>query len=144
MVDEGISWALSLPLRLLLSFIYRFVPCKMQKLPRKQKALLPPPSPPEVFANPISCLLCAPARGCWHYLFLSLHSVMVSTGGGDSPLLIRAGPCLLLVGHLSRGGGGVGLALLELRALLLRQALKKLLVLQPGAGVADGDMGWTR
>lgn len=45
-----------------------------------------------------------------------LHSVTVSTGGGDSPLLIRAGPWLLLVGHFFRGGGGVGLALLKLGA----------------------------
>lgn len=41
---------------------------------------------------------------------------MVSTGGGDSPLLIRAGPWLLLMWHFSRGGAGVGLALLKLGA----------------------------
>lgn len=40
------------------------------------------------------------ARGCWHYLFILLHSIMVSTGGGDSPLLIPAGPWLLLVGQV--------------------------------------------
>lgn len=36
----------SLSLRLLLYAIYRFVQCKMQKLPRKQKAMLPPAIPP--------------------------------------------------------------------------------------------------
>lgn len=41
---------------------------------------------------------------------------MVSTGEGDSPLLIRAGPWLLLVGHFCRGGAAVGLALLKLGA----------------------------
>lgn len=108
-------WAL-LP-RLLLYFIYRFVQCKMQKLPRKQKATLPPRHPPrKCLQIPSPLSLCVSARSCWHDLFILLHSVTVSTGGGDSPLLIRAGPRLLLVGHFFRGGGGVGLALLKLGA----------------------------
>lgn len=130
----------SLPLRLLLYFIYRFVQCKMQKLPRKQQATLPlPPSPLRMclqIPSPLSP--CVSARGCRHYLFVLQNSVMVSTGGGDSPLLIPAGPWLLLVGPFSRGHGGVGLALLNLLLLglfLIRQTLKKLLVVQPVADI---------
>lgn len=66
MVDGRISWALSQPLRLLLSFTYRFVPCKMQKLPRKQKALLPPPSPPQKclqIPSPLCCVFLPEAAG---------------------------------------------------------------------------------
>lgn len=114
-------WAL-LP-RLLLYFIYRFVQCKMQKLPRKQKAMLPPRHPPrKCLQIPSPLSLCVSARSCWHDLFILLHSVTVSTGGGDSPLLIRAGPRLLLVGHFFRGGDGVGLALLKLGAAALGAA----------------------
>lgn len=60
----------SLSLNLLLYVIYRFVQCKMQKLPRKQKAMLPPATPPEVFANPISSFtMCF----CQRLLALFIH-----------------------------------------------------------------------
>lgn len=67
---------------------------------------------------------------------------MVSTGGGDSLLLMCAVPLLLLVGHLSRGEGDVDLTLpiwwktQKWEMLFVRQALKNLLVGRALGGVA--------
>lgn len=138
-------------------FYLQFCSVQNAEAAQETEGAASPAIPPEVFANPFSSFsVCSCQRllalfihvtaQChgFNYLFISLLSVMVSTGGGDSPLLICAGPCLLLVGHFSRGSNGAGLALLELGpaalgALLPKQALKKLLVVHPGAGVTDGE-----
>lgn len=125
-------------LRLLLHFIYGSVQCKMRKLSRKQKATLPLRRPPGCVRKalpPLSVCFCQ-TGACWHYLLMLLHSVTVSTGGGDSPLLIRAGPSLLSVGHFFKAEGGVGLALPvwwkaeNSGRLFVRRALQNLLVTQ--------------
>lgn len=98
----------------------------------------PPPPPPGCVCkalSPLSVCFCQ-TGACWHYLLILLHSVAVSTGGGDSPPLIRAGPSLLLVGHFFKGEGGVGLALPvwwkaeNLGRLFVRRALQNPLVTQ--------------
>lgn len=96
---------------------------KCRSCPGNRRRCFPPAIPPrKCLQIPSPLSLCVSARSCWHYLFILLHSVTVSTGGGDSPLLIRAGPRLLLVGHFFRGGDGVGLALLKLGAAALGAA----------------------
>lgn len=112
---------------------------KMQKLPRKQKAMLPLPAvPPGCVCkspSPLSVLL-LPDRSLLALLILQ-HSVMVSTGGGDSPLLIHAGLSLLVVGLFFRRESSVGLALPtwwkaeNMGLLFVRWALKNLLVVWP-------------
>lgn len=67
---------------------------------------------------------------------------MVSSGGGDSPLLIHASLSLLLLRHFFRGEGAAGLALPirwkaeSLHLPFVRRALKNLLVVQTLSDVA--------
>lgn len=112
--QENFLGVWSLLLRLLLHFTNRLVQCKMQKLFRKWKAALPPATPAPGCVcksqSPLSACFFQ-AEACSHSLLILLHSVTVSTGGGDSPLLIHASLSLLLVGHFLRGEGAAGSAL---------------------------------
>lgn len=115
MVDRGTFLGVwHLLLRLLLCFIYRLIQCKNAEAIQETEGDASPPCHPtrmclQIPISSFSMLL--PDRSLWHYVLILPHSVMVSTGGGDSPLLIHAGPSLLVVGLFFRGKCGVGFAL---------------------------------